>query len=178
MQQYTPNTELVRQYARDADALGLSVRAKERLTWLLHYCENGHSVSATCRQFGIPRMTLYRVLQRFEFDDPKSLEDQSRRPHAVRPRVAAPAPVVAAPAVQQSLFQAPAPQEHRCLHPHCVSCMAARIDLGRKLKSAFLLGSVLVNVAFLSFLLVTALYEGRSATAESVRPAISSSLLP
>jgi hypothetical protein len=66
-----------------ADALQLSPRARERLAWLRHHALTG-SVAETCRLFGIPRVTLYRLLTRFDPRDPTSLEDRSRRPHTVR----------------------------------------------------------------------------------------------
>lgn len=64
------------------DVRALSPKARERLSWLLHYCEHGRSVSGTCRRFGITRVTFYRLLQRFDAGRPETLEDQSRRPHA------------------------------------------------------------------------------------------------
>lgn len=83
-----PNIERIRQLLRDAGELGLSARACERLRWMLHYCEHGYSVTATCRHFGIPRMTFYRTFERFNPEDPASLENQMRRPPA--PKRAAP----------------------------------------------------------------------------------------
>lgn len=64
-----------------AAELRLSRRARARLLVLRHYAESD-SVTATCRQFAIPRMTLYRLLGRFNPAVPSSLEDRSRRPHA------------------------------------------------------------------------------------------------
>lgn len=64
---------------RDAELLGLSEKAKTRLRWLAHYFENGESVTATCRHFGIPRMTFYRMFERFDPTDPQSLENSARK---------------------------------------------------------------------------------------------------
>ena len=62
----------------------LSVRARRRLTWLIHHLRTGESVRKTCRRFRIARSTLHRLLERFDLDDPQSLEDRSRRPHTIR----------------------------------------------------------------------------------------------
>ncbi len=75
--------ELSRLLAR-ADELALSAKARERLEWLTHYVRAGRSVSATCRHFGITRVTFYRLLQRFNLAEPRTLEDQSRRPHGAQ----------------------------------------------------------------------------------------------
>ena len=66
-----------------ADTLGMSTRARERLRWLLYYRGHGCSVSATCKHFGLNRVTFYRLLHRFDLGNPSTLEDQSRRPIAV-----------------------------------------------------------------------------------------------
>jgi hypothetical protein len=70
----------------NADGLHLSTRARERLTWLRSYAVTG-SVSETCRLHSIPRVTFYRLLERFDPAAPASLEDQSRRPHTIRTTV-------------------------------------------------------------------------------------------
>jgi transposase-like protein len=75
----SPTIEQINALLRDAELLGLSEKARERLCWLAHYCENGESVTATCRHFGIPRMTFYRMFERFDANDPQSLENQGRK---------------------------------------------------------------------------------------------------
>jgi transposase len=64
------------------DTHALSAKARERLSWLQYYCDQGHSISETCRHFGIIRVTFYRLLQRFDHTRPSTLEDLSRRPHS------------------------------------------------------------------------------------------------
>ena len=78
------NTGILRQLLQDATLRGISQKGRERLEWLVHFCENGKSVSDTSKHFGIPRMTLYRLLERFNSEDLTTLEDRSRRPHTVR----------------------------------------------------------------------------------------------
>jgi transposase len=58
------------------ESLTLSDRARERLSWLLHYYQTGTSVSDTCRKFDIARVTFYRLLQKFDLDHPETLEDK------------------------------------------------------------------------------------------------------
>jgi hypothetical protein len=70
------------QLSADADRLGLSPKARERLQWLLYYTQNGCSVVETCSHFGIQRSTFYRLLWRFNADRPDTLED---RPAPFRP---------------------------------------------------------------------------------------------
>ncbi len=139
--------------------IALSERARERLMWLEHFCTNGYSVTRTCRQFRIPRMTLYRVLNRFRSDNPQSLEDQSRRPHSSRPA----ATPVQLPVVQPEYR---APVSSVCAHPHCLVCTLRKFFT--RWKRALVVSSVLVNVAFLASLLGTALLEGRSVQADVV----------
>src|SRR4051812_24391637 len=76
----SPTLRDLRRLAGEADALGLSPKARERLGWLLHYCEHGCSVTVTCRHFGIPRMTFYRMFDRFRAGNPSTLEDRPRHP--------------------------------------------------------------------------------------------------
>ena len=59
--------------------------SSERRTWVRHYLENGKNISATCREFGIPRATFYRWLARYDPDRPsRPLRERSRRPHTKR----------------------------------------------------------------------------------------------
>lgn len=72
-----------------AQERGMSARACERLTWMLHYRKTGQSVAETCRKFGINRVTFYRLLQRFDPANIEALEDLSRRPHSHKGSVSA-----------------------------------------------------------------------------------------
>ncbi len=56
----------------------LSRKARTRLTWFDY--AKGHSVSATCRHFGIARSTYYGWKKRYRLDDLTTLEDRSSRP--------------------------------------------------------------------------------------------------
>lgn len=79
MHTHIPSATELRRLLEDARARGLSARAMERLQWLLHYVEQGKSVSATCRHFGITRITFYRLLHRFNAHDLRTLENQPPR---------------------------------------------------------------------------------------------------
>ena len=148
----------------------LSERAQERLTWLEHYSTHGRSVTETCRQFGIPRMTLYRVLKRFDPLRPETLEDQSRRPHATRKAVVQaviPSELTAMLRdyqTQMARAHATVPTDGSCTHPHCMICTIKRFIT--RWKRALVVSSVLVNIAFLAFLLGTALLEGHRVQAD------------
>jgi hypothetical protein len=162
MDAHTPDIAQVRRLLEEAAALGLSVRACERLGWLEHLCETG-SVTDTTRHFGIPRMALYRVLRRFNPADSKSLEDQSRRPHTMR-RPAARVPAIESDVPQfaqvaEPVAMQPAAQPFVC---QCALCRIRAWPHLPRFKSGLVLASVLVNVAFVSFLLATAVLEGRS----------------
>lgn len=74
----------LRTLLRRADELELSHGAQQRLKWFLYAAEHDWNVSRTCRHFGISRSTYLRWAQRFDRDDPQSLEEHSRRPHHVR----------------------------------------------------------------------------------------------
>ena len=82
------------QIQADADALGLSPRARERLQWLLYYAQNRCSVVETCSHFDIPRSAFYRLLQRFDVDHPQTLEDRAHTTQR-KTEVSAPPEVVA-----------------------------------------------------------------------------------
>lgn len=60
----------------------LSREAKQRLRWL-DYART-HSISATCRHFGIARSTFYRWQQRYDPRDLSLLENRSSRPKRCR----------------------------------------------------------------------------------------------
>lgn len=77
-------SEQLRRLLTEADQLNLSVGARERLRWFLHYIEQSQSISDTCTHFGISRSTFHRWANRFDPDDIDSIEENSRRPHHVR----------------------------------------------------------------------------------------------
>jgi len=82
-----PNTTTIAQLQtllEQADTLHLSTRARERLSWFLHFASSGRSVSATCAHFGISRATFQRWLDRFDVENPHTLEERSHHPHTVR----------------------------------------------------------------------------------------------
>lgn len=64
--------------------LELSADAVQRLKWFVFALEHGNNMSLTCRHFGIARSTYLRWAQRFDPRDPDTLEERSRRPHAMR----------------------------------------------------------------------------------------------
>jgi len=54
----------------------------QRRKWLVWHTNHGHNISATTRQFGISRSTLYRWLGRYDPDNSrKPLRAHSRKPH-------------------------------------------------------------------------------------------------
>ena len=54
--------------------------SKQRRDWLKWHFDKGGNVSATCRQFGISRGTLYRWLRRYDVENPsKGLRSRSTR---------------------------------------------------------------------------------------------------
>lgn len=62
----------------------LSDGAQRRLQWMLFFVKHDENASLTCRHFAIARSTFLRWLKRFDPRDATSLEEESRRPHAVR----------------------------------------------------------------------------------------------
>jgi hypothetical protein len=74
----------IRRLLKQAHALELSLQAVQRLKWYAYYCEHDSNISLTCRHFGIARSTFVRWSERFDPRDPRTLEEQSRRPHRVR----------------------------------------------------------------------------------------------
>lgn len=174
MQQSRITIEQVQQILLHARAREMSEKARERLTWLEHFCVHGNSVTETSRYFGIPRMTLYRALKRFDPANPLSLEDLSRRPYGCGQRAEDPvagyspdARGTYVPEFRQEQAQMPSASlsEHAsvCSHPHCVFCGMKRF--WRTWKRAFLFSSLFVNLAFIVFLLGTVLFESQSTTA-------------
>jgi len=67
-----------------ASALELSDEARQKLRWFLFAAEHDGNASLTCRHFGIARTTYALWLRRFDPEDPRTLEEASRRPHRVR----------------------------------------------------------------------------------------------
>lgn len=74
----------VRRLLKQAVELELSSGAVQRLKWFLYTLEHDNNVSLACRHFGIARSTFMRWWNRFDANDTSSLEETSRRPHAVR----------------------------------------------------------------------------------------------
>ncbi|HRH93518.1 MAG TPA: helix-turn-helix domain-containing protein [Candidatus Peribacteria bacterium] len=74
----------VRRLLKQAVELELSAGAVQRLKWFLYTLEHDNNVSLACRHFGIARSTFMRWWNRFDAADTSSLEEASRRPHAVR----------------------------------------------------------------------------------------------
>lgn len=74
----------VRRLLRSSEEYELSSEAVQRLKWFQYNLGHGGNVSLTCRHFGISRSTFLRWAQRFDASDIRTLEECSRRPHAVR----------------------------------------------------------------------------------------------
>ncbi len=63
--------------------LELSLGARQRLKWMDYY-RQGHTVSQTCRYFGISRKTFYKWEKRYDRWHLVTLEERSRRPRRTR----------------------------------------------------------------------------------------------
>lgn len=74
----------VRRLLRYAGEYELGQKEIQKLKWFSYLLEHDANVSLTCRHFGISRSTLLRWIARFDATNMRSLQDQSRRPHAVR----------------------------------------------------------------------------------------------
>lgn len=83
--QYT--IEQITQCIARAQSEGLPLEVIERLGWILEYAHT-HSVSSTCRRFGIARTTLYRWMGRFDPSNLCTLESEPTIvPHSAIDRV-------------------------------------------------------------------------------------------
>ena len=72
-----------------AQYLALSPVARERLSWIIHYLDNGRNATQTARAFGISRKTFHKWWSLYDETNPysmKKLEDRSRAPRHVRQR--------------------------------------------------------------------------------------------
>lgn len=78
---FTPS---VQDLSARAEQAGLSVKARERLSWITHFLGNDHSITDTCAAFDISRSTFCRWLDRFDPNDLMSLEERSHEPLTIR----------------------------------------------------------------------------------------------
>ena len=137
-----------------ADEFQLSQRARERLSWLRHYALTD-SVTDTCRRFQIPRVTLYRLLRRFDPSRPSSLENRSTRPHRGR---ASAAPVAAArPGGETKLRIVPdTARPSQRMTDRWVGIPASLcLDCRREMRRTLVLASVLLNLILIGMFLLT-----------------------
>jgi transposase len=81
--------EPIREFFDTFDRPPLSVEARKRFQWI-DYHKRGHTVSLTCRHFGIPRKTFYLWLKRYEESGTAGLEDLDRTPKRKRQRKCTP----------------------------------------------------------------------------------------
>ncbi len=87
-------TAQVLELSAKAETLGLSEKARERLTWITHFLTHDQSMVDTCVAFGVSRSTFRRWLERFDPQDLLALEEKSHEPMTVR-QPAVPSEVVA-----------------------------------------------------------------------------------
>ena len=74
-------------WERMAKLMKLSRKACLRLEWFIYYYTKAfQNASLTCRHFGIKRQIFYYWFNRFQEDNLRTLEDQSRAPKKVRQR--------------------------------------------------------------------------------------------
>lgn len=76
--------EDVERLRRNAPALALSSMARRRLEWFLYALDHDGDIAAVSAAFAISASTFRRWLKRFDPENPQSLEEKSRRPHALR----------------------------------------------------------------------------------------------
>lgn len=76
--------EDIERLRRNAPALALSRAARQRLEWFLYAIDHDDDVAAASAAFAISASTFRRWLKRFDPENPRSLEEKSRRPHALR----------------------------------------------------------------------------------------------
>jgi hypothetical protein len=131
-----------------ADGLQLSRRARERLSWLRHYALTD-SVTDTCRYYRIPRVTLYRLLRRFDPLEPSTLEDRSRRPHTAR-ELAPPGAAASAERMPRAPMHAATPVRPTGPRGACFHCRLLAGDR-RSVRHAILV-CVLVNAVLVGVL--------------------------
>lgn len=80
-------------WRRVAEILKVSRTARQRLTWIIFYQQEGGNAARTCRHFGIARKTFYKWYREFDEDNLYSLyqlEDKSTAPQRVRQRQVTP----------------------------------------------------------------------------------------
>ncbi|MBI3331956.1 helix-turn-helix domain-containing protein [Candidatus Peregrinibacteria bacterium] len=80
----THTRQLVENLRRRAKNLELSSGAKLRLSWFAYALDHAGNISLTCKHFGISRSTYHRWAGRFDPENARSLEEQSKRPHRTR----------------------------------------------------------------------------------------------
>lgn len=87
-----PVIQLLDKYERwrkVAKILEVSRPARQRLQWIIHYYQQQHNASLTCRHFGIARKTFYKWYREFDEDNLYSLyklEGKNKAPKRVRQR--------------------------------------------------------------------------------------------
>ncbi len=86
----TPSPEQLYILIARAQREGLDSSVIDRLNVILHFAEQRHSISETCRQFGISRSTFHRWMDRFDPEDLSSLADKSHEPQTLRTSAIAP----------------------------------------------------------------------------------------
>lgn len=76
---------------KTAVTLHLSREARHRLEWFLYYeTQGGSNVTLTCRHYGIGRSLFYKWYARFDEENLRTLEDNTRTPQKKRERQATP----------------------------------------------------------------------------------------
>jgi transposase-like protein len=80
----TPSPEQLYILLARAEREGLDASVIDRLKVILHFAEHRHSISETCRQFGISRSTFHRWIERFDPENLSTLADKSHEPLTLR----------------------------------------------------------------------------------------------
>lgn len=78
MQLSNINTDLILRLQQKANDLGMTECVKKRLEYLAYYCQNGRCATTVCEHFSIARGTFYRVIDRLDPENLKSIEDHPR----------------------------------------------------------------------------------------------------
>lgn len=80
----SPSPEQIKILLTRAEREGMDSSVIKRLTVILHFAENHHSISDTCRQFQISRSTFHRWMERFNPEDLTTLADKSNESQQYR----------------------------------------------------------------------------------------------
>lgn len=80
----TPSAPTLKLLLEEAEENKLHVSIVDRLKVILFFVDHQHSITQTCRHFGISRSTFHRWVERFDPKNILSLQDRSHDPFSLR----------------------------------------------------------------------------------------------